>query len=672
MPVEITGQQGGTVKVASATQPHNRQRNGVNSFPMSYQFANTFRFGHIAPFYFQHSPGGDEIPLYSKHDLNAPTLGSPLKSPVSMSKTYFAVDMKAIYPNTWNLQYVSPAKGSDVPSNARFVVSNFLTLHKNLLTKIQDYLSDKTAETFTLADFNQTIQYIFVLESIFSKGSLLSEFNIHLNQFLRFNYGGAAKGIDDLIDSLGSLIGTVGPISSLADLYVTYDGIYYSISMANYVEGNIYTIDNVKYIVVSRRRFFELLRNGAVFSKYNSTIITQFLTFVQSLKFIDFVDFPINLEILPAYQLGVAQFFSDSRIDDVFNAETYLSTFNQLLAFLSNSARFTYNGRTIYYDYFSSAVYTALFSYALPSEVVSLNVGSFNHWLNYHKNVFYHRRSLKFGDYFVSSRPSPIGVGNVQINTSSGSVSVIDITKNIQYQRFLNLISQSYHTVKDYARTVLGLDDAGEVSYEIPEFISSREYPIRGMEIENTGDGQRDRNSITTLLKTVENTQAFVYRPKRPCIVIGVYTFDVRRLYTKSIDRMHMHEDRYDDFIPQLQYTGDQAIYLKELNPALITDSNQPFAYTMRYMEYKIRNSYSAGDAIGTLKTWFMNNDDAFGGDYGINISSDYIRSNPSDFDRFFTANTGFSLASNYHFIINTENFQTLQRQMDYSPQPLK
>lgn len=672
MPVEITGQQGGTVKVASATQPHNKQRNGVNSFPMSYQFANTYRFGHIAPFYFQHSPGGDEIPLYSKHDLNAPTLGSPLKSPVSMSKTYFSVDMKAIYPNTWDLQYVSPAKGSDVPADVRFVVPNFLTLHKDLLTKVQDFLEDKTASTLTLPDFNQVIRYCFMLESIFSKGSLLSEFNIHLNQFLRSNYGGGAKGIDDFIDSLGSLLTQVGPITSPSDFYVTYDGIRYSVSLANYVEGKIYTIDGSKYIIVSRRRFFELLRYGAVFSAYDKSIVSQFLAMFSGLQFIDFVDFPINLEILPAYQMGVAQFFSDSRIDDIFNAEKYRELFNSLNYSFGQQSRFRYNGRYILYDYFSCKTYTQLFSTLLDGELTTLNGTYFNYLLEYHTNVFYHRRSLKFGDYFVSSRPSPIGVGNVNINTSSGSVSVIDITKNIQYQRFLNLVSQSYQTVKDYARTVLGLDNAGDVSYEIPEFIASREYPIRGMEIENTADDQRAKNSITTLLKTVENTMAFVYRPKRPCIVIGVYTFDVRRLYTKSIDRMHLHEDRYDDFVPQLQYVGDQAIYLKELNPALITDRDQPFAYTMRYMEYKIRNSYSAGDAIGTLKSWFMNNDDDYGGDYAVNISSDYIRSNPSDFDRFFTSTTGYSLASNYHFIINTENFQTLQRQMDYSPQPLK
>lgn len=689
MPKDLSAQQVGTQRRNTANDPKTRVLTGMTKFPMSYQMPNTARYGHITPFYYQHSRGDDTIPLFSEHELRTYTLKSPMMSDLNMNKSYFMVDMQAIYPRNWHLMFVNPSKGDDVPEDARAVVRNLLSVSSKLLSNFKSIASFDGLNSFYV--LTSYIRYILFMESIYSAGSLFSEFDIHLQNWFKGYY----------------------PIDG--DLtYVSFDT-WFDTKFAPNLLGLTFSCNNISYCIVNTdsfyidpnedggivyiniRRALEIMRdNEFVVTSLADISFENLYRSVDTLVFYHYSargvdisdaadDYPINLEVIIGYQLGCAQFFTDSHIDYVYNADLFRKAFESYDERLYHEgdyiyASFPYNGSRLIYDAFSGNNITSLLNYLSffsPSFMVADDSTTdeifyvFQDGFNRFAMLFNHRNSLRYGDYFVTGRPNPLGIGDVSVDTSQASVSVVDITRNIQMQRFLNAVNLAKQNVGDYARSVLGLDNAHDISYDIPAFLGHKTLSIRGMEIENTGSEQRDANSVTTILRSANNIHAFELRTKRPCLVYGVYTFDVPRIYTKTFDRMHMHEDRFDDFIPQLQYVGDQPIYKRELDSQNSIDTN--FAYAVRYMEYKIRHHYAAGGAIESLPSWFFITDGS-SADPAENgsISPDFIRSKPYEFDRFYSSLTGYSLGTYFHFIVKTTNHQTLTRKMDYAPEPLK
>lgn len=654
MPRDLSAQQVGLQGKPSATQPKYHVFTGRTEFPMSYPFPNTYRYGHVQPFYYQHTVGDDDIPLYAQHDLHTYTMASPMKSPVTLSKSYFLVDYKAIYPRNWNLMYVAPNKGDDVPADTRFVVSNLIHACYSRLALFKAVSIDDNVDYAF-----DWIRFVLLLESIFSAGSLFAQFDIHLQDFCVGNTssdltdGGATISFDTWFDTVF--------VPSIEDISVIIDGKTY------YVGDKAYYDAQGNYYSVTMRRLLEMMRSN----RFTINVVPSNLDDSVSQLFItQDVSYPINLEVIAAYQLGCAQFFTDSSVDYVYSAELYRDSLEQVYRGLwanFSDMQFTYNGSTRLYDILSG--------FCLNKQLASLGssaigVSFIDRMYDWFAMLFGHRQSLRFGDYFVSGKPTPYGTGDMTVNTSGATVSVIDITTKIQLQRFWNRVTNTPQKIGDYARNVLGLSNADDNSYDIPAFLGHKTCLIGGMEVENTADGQRDANSITTHLKANQNVHAFDIHTKRPGIIIGVMSFDVPRIYSKTVDRMHMHQTRFDDYIPELQFTGDQPIYQRELDAT--KPVNGIFAYSLKYMEYKRRYGYAAGGAIEALNTWFMITDNKDGNPFSGNIDPDYIRSQPSEFDRFYSALTGYSLGTYFHFIVMNHNYQKLTRDMVLAPEPLK
>ena len=658
MPKDLSAQQVGLQGGSKAQDPKMNVVTGRTRFPMSYNFINTYRYGHCQPFYYCHTVGDDDIPLFSEHQLSTHTLASPFRSDINLNKTYFLVDYKAIYPRNWNLMYVNPNKGDDVPSDTRLVVNNLI---QSAYLRFKKF---KSESNFTLDGVTDLLRFILYLESVFSTGSLFSQFNLHLHDFVRyFDEDDVDKhrplSFDNWFDTL------FVPELSLGDLQFTIGGNYYNISPT----GDSYQVPGMTTYYVSLRRALELMRdNNFKVTRFDSTGLLEVL---KLLDIQNIANYPLNLEVLAAYQLGCAQFFTDSNVDYVYSAELYRDSMESLYINTGNfnlaAYTFTYNGNKRLYDVLSGFVVNRLLTF-----MGNLSVGDTGMFpiYDYFLSLFGHRNSLRFRDYFVGGRVNPLAVGDVAVNTSGASVSVIDITRKIQLQRFLNSVNVSRQKIGEYARNVLGLSNADDNSYDIPAWLGTKSLPIHGMEVENTGSEQRNQNSVTTLLKASNNVHAFDITTKRPGIIIGVMTFDVPRVYSKTIDRVHFHQNRFDDYIPQMQFVGDQQIWARELHHD--SPVSGIFAYTLRYMEYKMRYHYAAGGAVDTLKSWFMITDNSEGNPFLFNINPDYIRSQPSEFDRFYSQLTGYSLGNYYHFIVVNKNYQDITRDMVLAPEPLK
>lgn len=655
MPKDLSAQQVGLQGRSSATQPKTNVFTGRTRFPMQYSFANTYRYGHIQPFYYQHTIGDDDIPLFSHHILSTYTLSSPLKDPVTLNKSYFLVDYKSIYPRNWNLMYVEPNKGDDVPADTRLVVSNLISSFAKRLLLFKEFTGDLDGQIAT--DF---LRFVICAENVFSAGSLLSQFNIHLQDFVRYYAPNDLEQLDPL--SFDTWFDTVFvPLVRETSFYINGDS--YKVSENG---KSFYKSDNDTYYVPIRR-MLELMRSNS-FSVY-AVDEQLYQDAVDSLYISDVANFPLNLEVIAAYQLGCAQFFTDSHIDFVYSAELYRDALEATFLKITQNNQFmtfTYNGGLRRYDVLSGKYLTYILS---TLSTANIGLSSLSPYYDFLIMFMGHRNSLRFGDYFVTGRTNPYTNADLTINTAAG-VSVVDITRKIQLQRFRNKVGITAQKVGDYARNVLGLENAYDNSYDIPAFLGHKQCFIGGMDIENTGSEQRNANSITAVLKATENIHAFDIHTKRPGIIIGVMSFDVPRTYSKTIDRMHMHQTRYDDYIPDLQFTGDQQIYQRELDAT--KPVNGIFAYSLRYMEYKQRYSYAAGGAIEALKTWYMITDNKDGNPFSRTIDPDYIRSQPSEFDRFYSALTGYSLGTYFHFNVKNINYQKITRDMVLAPEILK
>ena len=75
------------------------------------------------------------------------------------------------------------------------------------------------------------------------------------------------------------------------------------------------------------------------------------------------------------------------------------------------------------------------------------------------------------------------------MSVSANKVSVIDITRNIQAQRFANSVMRSRQKIEEYVQDLFGQRPAIDWHNPLP-FLSREEEMVFGDEVQNTGDAQ--------------------------------------------------------------------------------------------------------------------------------------------------------------------------------------
>lgn len=671
MAKDITGTQAGTVKTDSVNNPGTRVIRGKNQFPQSFKHPSTGRYGEVDIVCACKAERGDTFPYKFVTDLNTFTMQSPIKSDVNMYSAAFKVPMQAIYPRNWDIMLPIPNKGDDVPDDTRAIFKPF-ALATKMLNLIGSAKNTRNADLY--------VRCVLMFEKIFSAGSLFSKLNIHLNSF-KFRVVDSASefSFDKYFDNyfvpwLRTLLtwNEAGPVSEAPKLMPIdpEDGMPHYIVVAP--DSDLLNIStNTFYRFVTLRRAIEVLRNGEYMitfrnSNVDSTIVPgsgqlDFNSFAFSSSASIDTNFAINVESLVAYQLACAHFFTNSKIDFIYSAQLYRDNLQSLLFPDGNIPTFIWNGITKQYDVFSQNY----FEIALRE----LTVENYIDIMSYYFNLFSFQRSLRYGDYFTGAHPEPLAVGDVNAPIVDGSVNALDITRKLQITRLLNRVNISGPRVADYLRALFG-GPLPEAPKDVPVRLSLEKMNVSGFETNNTGSAQSDKeqNLITTNLRLTDSRYMFEAEIDEPCWLIAVQYFDVERIYSKTLDRFALHFDRFDDFIPDLQFTGDQEVKLRELD---ITQSDVPFAYNLRYMEYKNRYSYASGGFIENLPSWLFITDNSEGAPASNIITPDYIRSSPSEFDRFYRSLTGYSLGSYFHFIYVITNVVEPYRQMVYAPEIL-
>lgn len=653
-----------------------------STFDLKYHFFNTHRFGEYMPHYVEELNKDEDFPINSSHDLRSYTLESPLMQSVKRVKDYFLVPMEAILPLNWEKFFDNPVRGDDVLDDVGPTVENFWTKVKSLVSNCQAGLTALLADASTTEDIALlgTLRYLILGEFFYSNGSLMSSLGAHGAPYGRVSDGISERSWDYMFDSfITALVSHLGS-----------DG-YFTLSVDGY-NYEVNPITSSRYFgrkAISVRHALALMRDNPTFTVFgyyssNGTTITNVFKSLLAGYTLDLQtgNTPFQLSRLWAYQLCVAHYMSNDHIDFVYSAELYRQLIgNYLYGYYSSNydsnAFFTRNGIRYQYDYlsahFASAILTSMTSALYGQSLLTSTSGFYLSILGYLSALFGYRRSLRYLDYFTGSRAFPLAVvsngpaGTVAVN--SNMVNVIDIIKGIQGQRFRNAVNRVRHNFEGYLKGIFGGADPAP-DYHNPFWLAHTDDVVFGQEVENTGAAQMsDGIAITTSLRSNSGNYVFEIHSDRPSIAIGITSYDIPRVYSKTIERDFFHLNRFDWFNPFMQYTGDQPIYINELGIAPTANSLASlnnFSYTLRHMEYKQRFNQCAGAFAERLPGWLFLAEDFRGNQ--ANINPDWIRSVNSEFDRFYISLTGYSLGTYFHFIVDDYNTAKASRPMAYAP----
>lgn len=647
---KIDAQSTGVQGDHSSANPVKTYGQGMNSFDNSYRQAATLRFADVHPFLVFDTEGRDVIPYSSKHKLHTYTLASPMLSDLHMHKSIYAVPWKCILPQTWDLFYANPTKGDDVPDDVYPSV--------DITSALAQFTEDLT-DSISSEDF---VKFMISCELVFSKGGLLSALKCNIWTYLHKD---SSINFDTFFDT--RFIPWLKESKIQLAQFIDEDAGTYRIVRikdVDYIGEQTPSAAQVSY--VSIHTFLDILREGDWSNMYftsdsdpRDVYDTYYNDFYLESPLNSGPVFSIDLSRVIAYQLACINFQSDDAVDYIYTANLFRNMVSHYMSADGSSfpygTTFTYNQYSGIYDVFSGKL---LNSWLIKS-VDSL--------YNFCSILLSYRKSLKFGDYFVSSRPNVLAVGDINAPVIGNNVNAIDMTESIIKARFLNMVNRVGQRIGDYVKALSGVDLPQD--YTDPLFIAHESFPIGGFEVENTGDAQTQpgTNSVTTLLRSTQSQYLFEINMDMPCILIGVAHFDIKRLYTRIVDRSFFRKTRFDFFNKMFQYVGDQEIYSREFNATASENTN--FSYTTRNMEFKQQISHACGGFIDALKSWaFTAQTDSDEVAIYDNLVPDFIRNANGDFDRFYGSVSGFSLGNYFHFVCMFDNNLPTRRAMDIAP----
>lgn len=690
MAIDLNALQSGMVQQNDVNDPSVRVIRGKNQFPQSFQHPSTCLYGYVDPVAVMKGEVGDVIPYKYVTDLNTFTMKSPMKSVVNMYSAAFKVPMEAIYPNTYEILMSFAQKGDVVPQDrpsAEVGISNSARSVFPLGSFLSYILQQQELKGQDLS-YGQFIRMIFLLESIFSDGGIFAKVNIHVNSLL-FNVVDSEETImsgvpfDDIIDLL-VYPRLVSGLDRYFDPFVLVHESQYTEQPEGY---NVYvpTVDStlfgkiapnyytgVKHVYCSLDRMFELLRTGDWRVESVSAHEQDFDELMQSV--FDFSIYPVdgqfipeylNIEPIIAYQLSCIQFFNNPKVDYLYNVQLWRDNLQTLILDTVGLQTFNYNGVMVIYDVVSFNVMSLMSKFS--------DYQKFDNYFDYFFHLFAYHRSLRYGDYFTGARPEPIGVGDINLEEDEfGDISSLEVARRLQLTRLLHKVAITGPEYKDQIKFIFGgrIPDAPK---DVPILLSREEFTVEGFETNNTGAAQlsdSDPNITTTNLRLNDSKFMFEVEVDEPCWLVIVQYFEAHRIYANTIDRFAYHYDLYDDFVPDMQFVGDQDVKQSELH-GVNGSQYVPFAYHLRNMEYKQRVSYASGGFIRHLPSWAFITDNKDGNPADMNITPEYLRSSPSEFDRFYKSLLGHSLGRRFHFITMNTNVLAPYRQMVYAPEIL-
>lgn len=683
-------------RASKLNDPQFENQQGYFPYDLTHQEFITPLFGQITPTMHLDTVPGDRTVVRDNTKLILNQINGNFLSTINQYVDSFYVPLRSVFPMNYEKLIPNPVKGDDLPNSALPVVPFLSYLHDLYRVDANIYNAHTSEYTHDLNVIVDTVmgdgylnlsesdqQYLIgrltLLCTVLSRGQLL-------------DYLGFQLDTPDLTARVSSKLQEVidAYFRKLWDSNKNTDYIIsYSLSLTtnrmddgdftNHPISDLSTFRSALSDIFEAGRFPILLADEAVneigellntldsiFSGYTPDRTSTHLQDVDAWTDMD-KESIFNIGKILAYQQIVAHYFTNDHVDNIFSSDLFMQNLRSIMyptaegAFATTEATFEMNGVRYEYDYIS---YGGFWSSLLTDELLD---GYANRQYVWATIMLLMRRSLRYGDYFATSRPNMLAVSDqLGIAVEGGQVSPIDVTKNLLMQRYLNAANYIGQGFLQYMSSIYGIkpSDTGV----IPRFISHRKITLQNQITNNTADNQ---GAQTTNIIGYSDASAFDVFIDDFGYLLTVTSFDVLPIYKSGIENTYHFADRFDYFNPMLQGIGDQPIRSSELlgYPDLYSDT---FGYTMRNSEYKYKLSKAHGAFCNSLPGFMVSyplhayNESA--DTYDLHINPDFIRDKPIYLDPVIPQMTGISPAEYFHFIVSCVNQVQCARKIQATP----
>lgn len=612
---------------------------GYNGFEKPWNNFITPRFAEITPFFYTDTVGKSKELLINTHQVRAYTMSAPNMQEIRMHKSYYSVPKEAIMPNTWEYWFKNPKHGDDVPPDScypgsrRNILYSYIPQFNTLLTA---FANNKFPDKIYAS-----IRLIGVTALLFSCDSLLALLGSPLSSPRFLVSRSDSKPVEYNIDTFIDFFITAASKSSLkhgviSDSYGYTKEISETSSLSDVRDFflTLFLDSDFSVTTASSSHFIDYLVD--VFSGFKISVYHPYNSAVQDDTFVSF-------DMAKAYQMTIAQFFTNSDVDDIYTYKMWED--NSLSITQSITSRLpgmTYNGTYVIYDSYSEAAVKEVFATLISSN--SISASKLHHYLS---NLLCIRKSLIYRDYFYGARLSPLAVGDVNASVNSEKVSAIDITKSIVMQRFLNAVNKVPGDILSYLKGIFGYEPIRIPPQ--PIFLAEDIFTVQGELVANTSNV--NQGNLVQNISFRDADRGYEVYNDCESFLFGFVWFDYVPAYTIATDRLRLMNDRFDFFQPFLQTIGDQPVLAAEANNEQNSDTT--ISWQIRNMEYKQRFSKKVGGFVNDLPNWTLETKQI-----PHVLSPNSIRNENKDIDPLYSSLTGASPANYFHYIMSNHNAQ--------------
>lgn len=640
----------------------------LNDFNLSFDHGTSFDFSKVVPVGHERTVAKDVFDLSASINVLGNATPNPILSNIRQIVDTYRVPFQAIYKDWEDVIGVYQSKGDQCPVDARayFNPSTLWTYlyPTNGIVKFDDL------------DVMTFCRYIIMLASIYGRDSILNNFNIHISKGLQMV--NTDIGLDDS-----------APSSVFFDI-ISY--IYQYLKENNldvtFVFGDkaiVYGFNEYNgYLLSSFNQFIELIVSSS-FAHANTNASSAEDTFKVSDLDVDVYQSiaslfdtlvwegynkDINIEPLIAYQMILADKFSNAKVDNVYTARMFADALRQIVVSTpaSTGQMYVLNGKRYFYEpYSNEEIYKV--GIAFYRSVTDDCITCFS---NYFLSIFGYGRPLRYGDYYTGARLEPLSSGNTRVTVENGEVDAVDINKKEWLYSFLYNLHLSTSEFKDYIRGIFGTNIQPSRS-DIIRLVRKEKY-LGKESVENTGSAQFEyvgtgRLPMSSILRGGASDVSLMYHSNEPCILVTLVWHDAKIFRSNTVAKDSQIKTVLDEYIPELEFTGDQQILGMELDGS--RNNSDVFGWNQRYAEYKMKTSFISGAFLDDYANGMLLTDSGYSANNGpLELSSTFIRQSIQDYERFF-GNARFGLQSVHAYAV--VNFGTnAKRPMYINPQPMR
>lgn len=650
-----------------------------STFPLSAPKFQTDRYGEYAAIDAWNVIARDKLNIRIPHEMRSGMLKGPLMQSMSTKHDLFFVAKQAMLPKNWEKLEITPTQGDIVPEDANTCIDkleNYIaTIMSNWKEKIQDIINDE--EPTEIKVLTNLIKFALFGEMFYTKGCLMNNLGKPMFRYFKNNLSTNKKhkhSYGYFFDELMKILKTYFPDGFL---YTPYNGHEQKAVWSNPDEKEM----SVRTMLCKMRDDFSFEVDKATEDITNwEDLITDISNVTSKIDFkvTESSEKPFNYERLLAYQIVCAHYYSNDKIDYVYTADLWRNLmFNYYTAANgvggTQQPTFQYNGLTCTYD-------------TLSGKIVGYILENINNYINYEQSttvkeifhnavafiraIFQFNRSLRFMDYFTGARSKPLAVADYNVAVEDNMVSVIDITKRTLTQKLGNALNKVGNKIESQIKELLGVEMAPD--YHNPFWLGHTSDSIGAAESEGTGEALFDSNArpgisaSVAAFKSNSGSMQFEVTTDRKGIVIAIRYYEIPRVYVNTTNRFFFIRDKWDEYDPYMQFTGDQPIFRDELIHD--ADHDEYFAYCGHDMQYKQATARATGGFVEDLPGWLFIADQNRTDANLEEIGPSYIRSLQTEIDELFQSLIGYSYDTYYHFEVKQNLDVTAKRPMAYNP----